>query len=336
MRRISCVIPAILLAVVVTLGTSTTVFAQETINIGDTVLSAKGNSPKTYTVNVSAGTILSLLLESGAFDAIVSIQDADGIELGRNDDGGGGTNALLVLMLPKDEMVSIIVDSWNGAGGDFTLSVTEAPTTPLVYDTMTEMWFENENVKVFTFEGQAGDVVNIFAVSDSATLDMRLALLSPAGQIIAEDDDGGQDANPAIVRALLPMDGEYHVKLDVWWSNVPVTEDFTITIEETTLLTLDDGPITLTLSDESFKYDVIRFDATLHQRYRLTLTATESGAYVTAEIGYDFWEAPGITLHNALQGTLDFLAPETGQMDIILRSVDWDAVTVEIAIETVE
>jgi hypothetical protein len=64
---------------------------------------------------------------------------------------------------------------------------------------------------VFTFEGAAGDVVNIAMNNTSGSLDPTLYLVSPSGVVIASNDDAvaGENTNSLIANFTLPEDGQY-------------------------------------------------------------------------------------------------------------------------------
>jgi hypothetical protein len=82
-------------------------------------------------------------------------------------------------------------------------------------ETVTGNITDAEPVQAWTFEGQAGDVVTITMDATelaSGGLDSYLQLLSPAGEILIENDDASATTvNAAIVDFTLPEDGTYTI-----------------------------------------------------------------------------------------------------------------------------
>jgi len=64
---------------------------------------------------------------------------------------------------------------------------------------------------VYTFAGQAGDLVTIDLRATSATLDTLLFLLDPNGIEIASNDDANETTNSVIFEQLLSEDGQYTI-----------------------------------------------------------------------------------------------------------------------------
>src|SRR3990172_12348870 len=87
--------------------------AQETIAIGDSITGNLNNSTATYVFAGKAGDSVIISLSSDDFDALLVVQDANGLEVGRDDDGGGGLNSLLTFSPAQDGTYSIIVGSFS-------------------------------------------------------------------------------------------------------------------------------------------------------------------------------------------------------------------------------
>ncbi|GAB4518756.1 MAG: hypothetical protein OHK0046_26790 [Anaerolineae bacterium] len=69
----------------------------------------------------------------------------------------------------------------------------------------------DDKFDLYTFEGQAGDLVTISMTATSATLDTLLFLIDPNGVEIASNDDSNETTNSLISNLLLTQDGEYTV-----------------------------------------------------------------------------------------------------------------------------
>ena len=73
---------------------------------------------------------------------------------------------------------------------------------------------DGPGVETWSIEGAAGRVVSVTARSD--TFEPTIQFLSPEGEELARDDDGGPNDrgyDPARVVALLPTDGQYLVRV---------------------------------------------------------------------------------------------------------------------------
>lgn len=70
---------------------------------------------------------------------------------------------------------------------------------------------QDNKFDVFTFLGQANDVVNISMDNTSGTLDPTLYLIGPSGGLLIENDDAvvGENTNSLIADFTLPEDGTY-------------------------------------------------------------------------------------------------------------------------------
>lgn len=101
------------------------VFAQEEIEIGDSVDGEADDDTVEYEIELDEGDEIAITLESDDFDTIVRILDEDEDELDSNDDGDGmGLNSYLEFEAEDDGTYIIVVDAFGGdPDGDFELSV---------------------------------------------------------------------------------------------------------------------------------------------------------------------------------------------------------------------
>ncbi|NWG18642.1 MAG: PPC domain-containing protein [Chloroflexi bacterium] len=93
---------------------------------------AAGSPTARYTFNGRAGQVVTITLVSTAFDAYLSLENADGMTLAADDDGAGGSDArIAAFTLPADGLYTIVVGSYtNMESGDFTLTLEEAGEAP--------------------------------------------------------------------------------------------------------------------------------------------------------------------------------------------------------------
>jgi serine protease Do len=71
----------------------------------------------------SAGSMIGVALESGDFDTVVYVANPDGTNLGRDDDGGGGTDSRLDVTLPENGTYRIYVVSLFDTTGEYRLVI---------------------------------------------------------------------------------------------------------------------------------------------------------------------------------------------------------------------
>ena len=197
-----------------------------------------------YTFNGTAGQQVSVALSSTAFDAYVfllkpgeSIPHDNPNLTFQDDDGGGGTNALLNVTLPATGTYSILANVFVGVNGPstgaysltLTLGATNCPPTPTqIANGQTingsldsgECRLDSDNTvyDAYSFTANAGQQVSI--TMTSASFDVFLELLPPGGSIaneefMATDDNSGGGTNAHIPSStstgfgVLPATGTY-------------------------------------------------------------------------------------------------------------------------------
>jgi hypothetical protein len=81
---------------------------------------------KVHEHKLKAGSTYIIDLKSNQFDSYLRLEDSAGTRLAEDDDGGGFPNARIVHKAAKDDTYRIIVTSYDGKGGAYTLSVSAA------------------------------------------------------------------------------------------------------------------------------------------------------------------------------------------------------------------
>jgi hypothetical protein len=75
-----------------------------------------------------AGSRVTITMRSGSFDAYLTIRDAQGNELGKDDDSGGNTDAQVTITIPANGRFAIVANSLGAdETGAYTIQVTRAP-----------------------------------------------------------------------------------------------------------------------------------------------------------------------------------------------------------------
>jgi len=179
----------------------------------------------------SGGQTIDVTMErdSGDLDAFLIVQDAVGRELARGDDLNptDTTAAIRGLTLPSDGDYLIVASRYGqrfgNSIGDFTLNLTlHNPTAedsgtiaePIAYDELRTGTITNARFEyVYTFEGQAGDLISLQASESSGNLDTSITLTDNFGNTLARNDDdiSNTSTNAALRRVLLPEDGYYSI-----------------------------------------------------------------------------------------------------------------------------
>src|SRR5262245_50702103 len=75
-----------------------------------------------HTVTMKEGQTYQIDLVSSAFDAYLRVEDANGKQLAEDDDSGGGLNSRIYFKVPKDGSYRVIVTSFDGSAGPYTLT----------------------------------------------------------------------------------------------------------------------------------------------------------------------------------------------------------------------
>lgn len=202
------------------------------ISIGDTV---EGSLTATqlqarYTFTGEAGQLVTITLVSDAFDAYLTLEDADGMFIASDDDSGGGRNARIgPLALPANGSFVIVAASLFGSEtGPYSLTLAVPQVRTLAFgDVVEDELTADELSKTFSFEAEAGDAVAI--TLRSSAFDAYLELRSSSGAYSWIDDDGAGELNSLIGPLALPESGTY-------------------TITATSLGRTSTGPFTLSLA----------------------------------------------------------------------------------------
>lgn len=309
----------------------------ESVTVGDVVEASLAGEPLEYTVEVSEGQILSIRLESDDFDPMIELLDASGEVINSDDDSGGGLNSELTFTVPASGSYTIRVTSINEtAEGNFVLRLSEIEVQTLAFDTPISVESDGTESFHFQFEAKAGDVVSIAGTSEEDT-DTRLILMNPAGETIAEDDDGGQGINPLIQRALLSEDGAYTLILAPSFVGTNAgTVDVTLTASE--LLQLTDTPQTVTVGGEK-DYDVFELDAEMGNIYRVQATVTSADPAIRIEVKQGDEVLALVTVEDAPVFSFDFVISQNGPVRVFVESYFSffdESQQVDVSVSTVE
>jgi hypothetical protein len=164
-------------------------------------------------------------------DTVIIVRDSDDSRIAYNDNHGTGRTDLApedslipALTLPPGDY-TIVIDTFHGIIGG-AVEVTLSAIDP--FDTTIETADEAIAITgtlpprtpyTYTFEAAAGDTLTLTGRDASGTLDPRLALLAPSGDLLAENDDHASAdltlnvLDARISAVTIPENGTYTVML---------------------------------------------------------------------------------------------------------------------------
>ena len=177
-----------------------------------------------YKFEARAGDLITISMEkiSGDLDPALRLYSSAGQELAFDDDGGGGTNALVSdFQIPADGEYTIhALRLREGQAGQYDLRLTGQAAAPAPAAqaqspdygyTVTGFLNDNNFFGDYKFDARADDRVTISMAATSGNLDPAIRLYSSNGQELAYDNDGGSGANALIADFPIPADGEYTI-----------------------------------------------------------------------------------------------------------------------------
>ena len=188
------------------------------------------NVSRYYSFTATAGDLVTIDLRRGAngdLDAWLALADIDFQTLIEDDDGGEGQDARINdYRIPEDGRYHIIATRYDRAtgatSGDYrlTLDILDNPFADLPPDTETLGYGTSVTGRIsadntddlYAFYGRRGEVVSISMTRVDGNLDSYLELLNSAGEIVAGNDDGGNNQNALIGNFSLPVTGMYTIR----------------------------------------------------------------------------------------------------------------------------
>jgi WD40 repeat protein len=91
----------------------------------------------------------------------------------------------------------------------YTLSLAEAVTDTIGFEEPVRG--KTDEATVWTFTGEAGQIVSIALEDDNSDLNTFVTLFGPDAQLLADDEDGGEGTNSLISELILPVEGVYTI-----------------------------------------------------------------------------------------------------------------------------
>ena len=247
-----------------------------------------------YRFTARAGDVISLGLESSAFDATLVLYRATDATapVASDDDSGSGYDSLIgPLTITEDGEYFVAAGSYGGGTGPFTLRAERIELEALAFGDMRLVEFtDTMQVAWFTFEAERELFANVF-VDSGATIDTLLRLRDPANVEIAFDDDGGNGMDPELAGVPIEQPGRYVLELRPFAAGS--TGTVRLELSQSSVDSLDDGPQSVTVGPKPSR-NLLGFTGragevvTLHlterrsQATRPSLTVTREGEEVAS------------------------------------------------------
>lgn len=297
--------------------------AQDTIRVGETVEGELTNGEEVlYHFEAKAGERFIITLRSSDFDTYLFVRDSSGADLMTDDDSGGNTDSqLLGLEAPGDGVYTIVVDSFSdSASGAFTLTLQGFNPTDAVVGEPTIGTFDSSTHHLyFALEGRMGQIVDI-VVDSGNMLDTTIELISPFGYVMNSNEDAPGTVDPALTNILLDSDGTYYVHIQPQKANATLNGDLRLTVENTPLPSLDDGPIELEFENGRYQHFAM-FNGVAGETVRLSLdsnAATRWSSYYVrlrqADTEFAYFSFNGST-----QVSAELVVPDNGEVVLIIE-----------------
>jgi len=258
------VIRSLAILLVLTFFISSFALAQEAISVGDTVEGTAAAASVEYSLTLDAEQSVIIALESLDFDTYIEVLDNSGASIASDDDGGDGLNSRLEFTAPAAGTYTIIVRSWLGeADGAYTLSIegeggggalggllgggssssesssesaaAEGGGDLSVGDSITVS--DASGQPEYTISLSEGESVQINVESEE--FDTYMELLDGSGDVIAEDDDGGDGLNSRLFFTA-PSSGTYTIRIRSFGGG-NVDGEFTLSVAASDVVSQAEG-----------------------------------------------------------------------------------------------
>ncbi len=282
-----------------------------------------------------AGDAVIIDLTSDDFDAYLRLFSASPrSELTSDDDSGGNLNSRIgpyILTEAGDYHIGVS-SIFGGETGAFELTLNQVNLLPITFGEPQTAPVSGNSPVIFSFEGSADQIVDV-VVDSGNTRDTRLRLLGPNSYALAENDDTSRGIDPAIRSILLNEFGTHFIILQPVGSRDTSTP-VTITLSETELPALDDGPQVLNLSNlETAGLLTFMGQAGETVTLRITLAAeVHLSPDITVRQGGDQIAAiTSFTINDEL--SFGFDVPADGPVVIALRDYDYVDADITIGLE---
>ncbi|MDY7022074.1 MAG: trypsin-like peptidase domain-containing protein [Cyanobacteriota bacterium] len=196
----------------------------------DSILPIDNSYYDIYSFEGEAGQQIAIEMSSQDLDSYLILLNSDGSELAQDDDSGGDKNAQILVTLPADGEYTFLANSYEaGESGDYRLRLRAARDSLSPGDRSSQLILEERGrldnsdpvlpsdgsrYDEYVFDGEAGQSVTIRL--ESSEFDPYLAVFSPNGQLVGENDDANSSEKNAALTFTLPVTGRYRVVVNAY------------------------------------------------------------------------------------------------------------------------
>jgi hypothetical protein len=199
---------------------------------GEITESVPSNS---YRFEGTAGDVIIVSMTSNQFDTFLTLNNGS-YDLFSDDDGGEGTNSLIVgYILPDTGTYFITARGYSDFSfGQYNLQISRVEVVPIEVNTTLEAELDG-SILIYSFDAAVGDTLDVDVVGHNG-LDTSLTLNDPNGYVIYTDDDSGEDLNPELHNIVLEAEGSYTLLIQPVDSNAVGSYALTLTLNKPQLI----------------------------------------------------------------------------------------------------
>ena len=274
-----------------------------------------------FTFPVTAGeeTILRLQWDDPTADLALFVRDANNLAVASDGTSAGSPKWLTVPAGVGGTYTASVLIREGSTPFNLRVNPIEAPPAPLAdFEFSSSGTDTNGRWQVFSFDVNAGELVEAEVTWNDPTADVRIFLRDENGTPITNDTDGGL---PAMVSAIAESSGTWSIGVSINSGAV----DYDVLVNTTTDFTppdpLADFEFSSSGSDTSGSWQVFRFDVTAGE----TIDGQVTWDDATADVRIFLRDETGTPITNDTDGGLPAMvsavAGSTGRWSIAVRIV---------------
>ena len=288
----------------------------------------------------AAGQVLLISVASDDFDPAAALLDRDDAELAFNDDSRGQKDALVgPLKLPYSGRYTLSISAaplmmpQGAQTGDFKVSITPIALKPISFDAAIQFALSADTPALYySLPVQTGDSLSV-SLDSRGALDTLLQVVSPAGEEYAFDDDSGSGFDAELSNLIFDRAAAYVLVISTFDGDSMGAG--TVRIVRNPVHSLDDGAVTIALSDKAIR-DLVVFDAAEDELLVLNLEVISGHVedlYVTATIeGMEVMSYSTMGVPDELP--LAFVTPMSGRVVVTLEKFGYDdGIALDVSLE---
>ncbi|MEL6526140.1 MAG: pre-peptidase C-terminal domain-containing protein [Chloroflexota bacterium] len=334
-----------LFVMVLALSLASVAFAQEEISVGDSIEGEASEDIVEYEIELEEGQVIEINLEAD-WDTYLELYDDNGNFISSDDDGGDGLNSRLVYNADDTDTYVIRVRAFGDdvPTGDYELSVEELQIEDSV--DMGELEYgDDEDIDsddalsvVATFEGEAGDTIDIVTTSDDY-LSTVLILQGPDGDEVAETENWGD----AVLRNFeLEESGTYTIIIEGRDGSI-LSGDIEVEVRESQVISLDNGEVEFEIGDGDDDFTFITFTAEDDVLYQVNILLDDEPDFADVSF-FILEEGENITdyseqylrISGGLGGSYIFESDDDGVYTIRIEYYGSNDIDVTMSVEVLE